>query len=252
VLEDLRPQAIGLFVNEDTPVTTGLLIDNSISMRENRDLVIAAAVGFAQAGHERDQIFALAFNEFVAPVLQADAPFTGDAVVLEHALKRSISARGKTALFDAVISGLAYAARGTHPRKVLVVISDGGDNASEATFDAVIRHAQTSNATIYTVTLDDPLDPGANPARMAELARVSGGEAFRPRSRNEVARVLQQIATDIRHTYTLGYTPARPPDGTFRSVRVIVSPPERQRVIVRTRGGYLAALPGLEGSHDRH
>jgi Ca-activated chloride channel family protein len=243
VFEDLRPQPLSLFVNDDAPVTVGLLIDNSISMRESRALVIAAAEEFARSGHPRDEVFALAFNEHVAPVLPSETPFTSDAGVLGHALTEAISARGKTAFFDAVVSGLAYAERGTHPRKVLVVISDGGDNASTSTFESVVTKAQASNATIYTVVLADPLDPEANPKRMATLARISGGETFRPRGASEISRVLQSIARDIRHTYTLGYTPDQAPDGTFRRVRVIVSPADGRRVNVRTREGYLAARP---------
>lgn len=248
VLEDLKPQQVTLFVDDDAPVTVGLVIDNSTSMRENRALVIAAAEEFAKAGHARDEVFALAFNEYVAAVLPETSPFTSDATVLGDALTSAISARGTTAFFDAVIAGLAYAERGTHPRKVLVVISDGGDNASEATFDTVVARAQASNATIYTVVLADPLDPTSNPGRMARLARVSGGETFRPRSAADISRVLQTIARDIRHTYTLGYTPAAAPDGTFRSVRVLVTPPDRRRAIVRTREGYLAAAPA-GGTH---
>jgi VWFA-related protein len=240
VFEDGQPQEIDLFANQDTPVTTGLLIDNSISMRESRALVIAAAVEFARASHERDDIFAIAFNENVTPVLPPASPFTSDPVVLGNALTRSIVARGQTALFDAVTAGLAYAERGAQQRRVLVVISDGGDNASSATFEQVIRGVQASNVTIYTVTLADPLDRDADPDRMARLAEASGGETYTPRNQRQVAGVLQEIARDIRHTYTIGYSPARAPDDTFRKVRVIVSPPNDERLIVRTRGGYMA------------
>jgi VWFA-related protein len=243
IFEDGTPQQIDLFVNQDSPVSTGLLIDNSISMREARDLVITAAIEFVRAGHERDELFALAFNERVAPVLPPDAPFTNDPATLGGALTRAIVARGRTALFDAIMAGLAYAGRGSHPRRVLVIISDGGDNASSTSFDDVIRAVQASNVTIYTVALVDPLDRDANPGRMARLAEVSGGETFRPRSPRQVVGVLQEIARDIRQTYTLGYSPARPADGAFRRVRVIVTPPDDERLVVRTRGGYLAEKP---------
>lgn len=252
VLENLQPQQVTLFVDDDAPVTVGLVIDNSTSMRENRALVIAAAEEFAKAGHPRDEVFALAFNEHVAAVLPDTSPFTSDPAALGGALTRAISARGTTAFFDAVIAGLAYAERGTHPRKVLVVISDGGDNASVATFDSVITRTQASNATVYTVVLADPLDPTSNPGRMARLATVSGGETFRPRSAADISRVLQTIARDIRHTYTLGYTPAMAPDGTYRRVRVLVTPPDKRRVVVRTREGYLAGAPTTEAAHGTH
>ncbi len=242
VFEDGRPQPITQFMQQDTPVTVGLLIDNSISMRENRELVIAAAVQFAEAGHERDRIFALVFNETVTPALPATEPFTDDSVVLKAALTRSIIARGRTAFYDAVVEGLDYAGRGEHPRKVLVVIGDGGDNESRASFDEMIRKAQSSNVVIYTVALVDPLDREAKPDRLARLASVTGGETFAPKTTAAVAGVLQQVATDIRHTYTLGYAPARPADDTFRRVRVIVSSPRQERLTVRTRGGYMASV----------
>jgi len=240
VFEDDRPQEVRLLVREDTPVTIGLLIDNSISMRETSELMIAAAADFARASHPGDEIFALAFNDNVGAVLPPEAPFTDDPVVLKRALGGAITAIGRTALFDALVSGLDYAGHGTHPRRVLVVVSDGGDNASTATLAEVTKLVQASNATIYTVTLSDPLDHDANPKRMAELAKLSGGEAFRPRDRRALADVLQGIARDIRQTYTLGYTPLRPPDGTWRQLRVVVTPPAGRRVVVRTRSGYLS------------
>ena len=111
---------------------------------------------------------------------------------------------------------------------------------------------QASNATIYTVTLSDPLDRDANPKRMAELARLSGGEAFQPRDRRGVAGALAGIARDIRHTYTLGYTPLRPPDGAWRQLRVVVSPATTgRRVVVRTRSGYLSPPPRLSSSDEQ-
>jgi VWFA-related protein len=247
IFEDGLPQTIAQFVNQDTPVTVGLLIDNSISMRESRELVIAAAAEFADAGHPNDERFALAFNEHVVPVLPESAPFTSDTAVLRSALGRAIIARGRTALFDALVAGLSYAERGAHQRRVLVAISDGGDNASETTFDHAIRRAQASNVVLYTVTLVDPLDREANPARMERLAEATGGLNYRPRSRTQVSAMLQRIARDIRHIYTLGYTPRHAPDGQFHTVRVVVQSPDRRRLVVRTREGYLA-VPRTEGA----
>ena len=240
VFEDGAPQAVELFLEQDAPVTVGLIVDNSISMHANRELVVAAAGEFARAGHPRDARFALVFNEHVTAALPYAEPFTADATTLEQALTRSITARGRTAFFDAVVQGLAYAERGEHPRRVLVVIGDGGDNESSATYAQMLRRAQAANVVVYTVTLADPLDREAKPKQMAELAAVTGGESFRPRNRRDVGRVLQQIAADIRHTYTLAYSPTRPADDTVRRVRVIVSPPARERLSVRTRTAYFA------------
>ena len=120
----------------------------------------------------------------------------------------AITARGRTALYDAVAQGLQYADAGMHERKVLIAVSDGGDNASTATFDEIVRQAQRSNALIYTVVVRDPLESEANPRRLKRLAEQSGGEAFEPHDIGEVPFVLQHIARDIRNMYTLGYAPS--------------------------------------------
>jgi VWFA-related protein len=243
VYEDGRPQTIQLFTSEDAPVTAGLLIDSSGSMQPSRERVIAAATAFAEASHPSDELFALAFNDTVDAALPPAAPFTRDAGVLREALARTIRARGRTALFDALASGLEYLSGGRHQRRVLVVVSDGGDNASHATFDEVVTKTQASNVVIYTVALVDPVDRDANPRLLKRIAQVSGGEAFEPKNADEITEVLQRIARDIRHTYTLGYVSdnsAR--DGAFRQIRVGVESPDGRRLGVRTRGGYLAGL----------
>jgi VWFA-related protein len=138
------------------------------------------------------------------------------------------------------MAGLEYVGRGSHPRKVLVVLSDGGDNASAATLEQVLEQAQVANTVIYTIALVDPLERDANPGRLKRLADTSGGEAFQPRNISQVGDVLQHIARDIRNTYTIGYVPgdtAR--DGRFRRIRVIVSHPNRPSLSVRTRQGYV-------------
>jgi Ca-activated chloride channel family protein len=240
VLEDNQPQVITHFVADDSPVTVGLLIDNSISMRESRDRVIAGARAFAEAGHPDDEVFALAFNEDVLPVLPLSTPFAESPALLQQALTEVISARGRTALFDAIVAGFTYAERGRHARKVLVVISDGGDNASRQSFETVIRDARSGNVVIYGVALVDPLDSTARPDRLAELAGLTGGASYRPRDASQVSTVLRRVAEDIRRTYTVGYAPTRAPDGSYRAVRVVVTPPDKRRVSVRTRSGYVA------------
>jgi VWFA-related protein len=250
VLEDGYPQMIRFFASDDRPVTVGLLIDSSGSMQPNRDRVIAAATAFAEASNTDDEMFALAFNESVRAALPPDAPFTSDVTVLREAIARTVHARGRTGLFDAISHGLAYVAQGSHERKVLVVVSDGGDNASRTTFDEVIARTRASDAVIYTVALVDPDERDANPKLLKQIAQASGGEAFAPHDVREIAEVLRHIARDIRHTYTIGYVPASSArDGAFRRIRVIVESPDHRRLAIRTRGGYLAAPPGprIEG-----
>jgi len=242
VLEDGRPQHIETFTTQDVPVTVGLVVDASVSMWAVRDRVIAAVETFAATSHPDDELFALAFNEHVTAALPESAPFTSDPAVLKNALSAAVNARGKTALYDAVSNGLDYLDKGSRERKVLVLISDGGDNASRTSFQDVLQRTQTSNVVIYAVALPDPADPDANPKILRELARTSGGQMIQPSDARDVSRSLTQIALDIRHVYTVGYAPARAADDSYRRITVNVAPPDRQRVTVRTRAGYRAIV----------
>ncbi len=244
VLEEDRPQAIHFFTNDDAPVTVGLLIDSSGSMQANRELVISAATAFAEASNRQDEMFALAFNETVRRALPAGAPFTSDSGVLREALGRAVTARGRTGLYDAISEGLEYLGLGHHERKVLVLVSDGADNASKITWPDVLLKAQASNAVIYTVALLDPVERDANPKRLKQIAEASGGRAFSPENASQVADALKRIARDIRNTYTIGYAPTKgTAGGAYRGVRVVVDSPGGRRVEVRTRSGYLVRTP---------
>jgi Ca-activated chloride channel homolog len=178
IFEDGTPQRIEFFTGEDAPVTVGFLVDSSGSMREGRQRVVAAATAFAEASNRQDELFALAFNEHVRPALPSSAPFTSDATVFRAALAGAVGAQGRTAMYDAISNGLSYIDMGHHPRRVLVVVGDGGDNASTTTFDQVLKQAQASNAAIYTVGIIDPLERDANPRLLKRLALATGGESF--------------------------------------------------------------------------
>jgi VWFA-related protein len=241
VWEDGRPQAIRFFADEDAPVTVGLVIDSSGSMQSARDRVIAASTAFVETSNPQDEVFALVFNDDVRPVLAASAPFTSDVSTLGDALRSVFVPRGRTALHDAVADGLAYVAKGTRDRRVLVVLSDGGDNASRMAFKDLLMKAQASNVVIYTVGLVDPADSDANPRRLKQLAEATGGEAFEPPDVAQVARVLQQVALDIRHGYTIGYAPTdERQQPALRRIRVEARSPDGRRLVTRTRTGYLA------------
>lgn len=241
IFEDDVPQRLRFFGGEDAPATVGLLVDASGSMREGRDRVVAAVTSFVADSHPQDEVFALAFNEHVVPVLPAEMPFVNDARTLQAALTRAIVARGRTALYDAVAAGLAEVARGHHARRALVLVADGGDNASTLGFDQLLRRAQSSNATIHAIGLLDPVDREASPRRLRALAAATGGTAHFPRGLDDVDEAFERIARDLRQGYTLGYVPdADAPDGRFRRLRVEVTPPDGRRVTVRTRAGYLA------------
>ena len=241
VIEDGQAQTVTLFTDTDTPATIGLLIDSSGSMWQHRPVTIASATAFAQARHPQDEIFAIAFNEYVTPVLPTASPFTSDGGVLRVALERNVASRGRTALYDAIAGGVEYLSRGTRERKVLVLLSDGGDNASRTTRDEAVHKSQTSNAVIYTVGLIEPDSRDANPQLLKELSMASGGEFYRPKDSKGIANVLDKIANDIHHTYTIGYTPTNTVrDGAYRTVRVVVTAPPGRALVVRSRTGYRA------------
>jgi Ca-activated chloride channel family protein len=131
---------------------------------------------------------------------------------------------------------------------VLIVVSDGGDNASRTTAQEISKRTQASNVVVYTVALVDETDRESNPKALKRIADATGGEAFRPRSIRDVAEVLRRIATDIRHAYTIGYVPTKAEhDGTFHAVRVVVRAPDGRAITVRTRSGYVAAT-SMDGS----
>jgi Ca-activated chloride channel homolog len=247
IFEDGRPQAVSFFTAEDAPVTVGVLIDSSGSMYANRDLVVTAATTFVEHSNPRDEVFGLTFNETVLPALPAGTRFTNDARVLKQALADTIKTRGRTALYDAIADGIEYLAGGQYERKVLVVISDGGDNASETTFEQILDKVRASNVVIHAVGVVDPIDPDSNLKRLRELAEASGGIAFRPGDAHQVREALERVALDIRSAYTMGYAPADTTTGGFRRIRAGVRMPNRKSIVVRTRAGYMAIPP--HGSH---
>src|SRR5579864_731598 len=236
VFDNGRPQEIALFSNEDTPAIVGLVIDGSGSMQPKRGEVIIAAAAFARSSNQLDELFALEFNDAVHAMMPRRQVLAGDADTVSAALS-SLAPQGRTALYNALVAGLDALDEGTRPRKVLVLISDGGDNASQATFEQVLARARKSNVAIYTIGLFDPDDPDQNPGVLKSLARETGGERFLPTSPARLLEACQQVAREIRSGYTLGYVPPDR-DGTYHRVRVQVDLPDKRRMAVRTRPGY--------------
>jgi VWFA-related protein len=252
VFEDGVPQQIDLFSHEDIPVTVGLIIDNSGSMGPKRLEVIAAALAFARTSNPQDQMFAVNFNEKVSFGLPDGTLFTDDAAQLQAAISR-IAADGRTALYDAIGAGIEHLKRGNRDKKVLIVVSDGGDNASTRKQDHIMAMAKQSDAIIYTIGIYDEDDPDKNPNALKQLARATGGEAFLPKSIKEVVPICEQIARDIRNQYTIAYMPANgKQDGTYRAIQVRAAAPGRGRLVVRTRAGYYAPRNSQPMPADRN
>jgi VWFA-related protein len=237
VTEDGRPQQIEFFQREDTPVTVGLVIDSSGSMRRRRESVIAAGMAFAASSNPADELFTINFNERVWPGLDEGQEFTSDGDTLRHALDRS-TARGQTAFFDALSAAMRHLEKGHESRKVLVVVSDGGDNASRTTCDDILDRALRSDIVVYTVGIFDSDDDDKNPKLLKKLADVTGGEAFFPKTNDDVKPVFERIARDIRSSYTLGYVPHDGHTGEHR-LHVDVRDPDRRNLRVRARTAYV-------------
>jgi len=253
IYEDGVLQTIKYFSHEDIPVTVGLVIDNSGSMGSKRADVIAAALAFARSSNPQDQMFVVNFNERVSFGLPNNVLFTDKAVQLELALSR-IAADGETALYDAVAAALDHLKQGDRDRKVLIVISDGGDNASKHTLAEIMTAAGQPDATIYTIGIFDEADGDSNPHVLKRLARTTGGEAFFPQSSKDVLAICERIAHDIRNQYTLAYVPTnRKRDGTYRGLRVEAITTSGRHLAARTRTGYFAAQarPSGDGQEQR-
>jgi len=236
-------QSIRLFRHEDVPVTVGLVVDHSGSMRPKLGDVIAAARTFARSSNPEDQMFVVNFNEKVTLGLPAAIRFTNRPDQLESAILK-VSATGETALYDAVIKALVQLQAGGCDKKVLLIISDGGDNASAHGLAEVLKMAGQSSALVYTIGIFDEADRDQNPGVLRRLARASGGEAFFPGQHQEVVAICERIASDIRHQYTIGYVPtSAAPPGAYRSIHVIAGAAGYGKLLVRARPGYTAGEP---------
>ena len=240
VYEDGALQRIEYYSHEDIPVTVGLVLDNSGSMRPKRAEVIAAAMAFARSSNPQDQMFVVHFNEYVSFGLPSNIPFTDQTGQLQVALSR-IKTNGETALYDALAAALEHLRKGNRDKRVLIVISDGGDNASKYNLGQILTMAGQSDAIIYTIGIYTEEDPDRNLKALRQLSKATGGEAFFPQSVPEVVPLCERIAHDIRNQYTIAYAPAnRMQDGAYRVIRVKATAPGRGRLSVRTRAGYYA------------
>ena len=242
VLEDKAEQKLAVFKREDVPVSMGLVIDNSGSMRDKRPRVNQAAITLVEASNPQDEAFVVNFNDDF--YLDLDKDFTNSIPELKEALER-IDSRGSTALYDAIIGSLDHVKKGSRDKKVLLIVTDGEDNTSHSSLEKTIREIQKTDTVIYTIgLLSEESKKSAKRAKRAleEIAKASGGLAYFPENVEDVHTICEQVAHDIRNQYTLAYYPTNTKrDGTFRAVQVEVIPPRgRGRLVARTRNGYYA------------
>jgi len=248
VYENGKPQPITQFANADIPVTVGIVVDESGSMRPKRAEVVTAALAFNQASNPMDEMFIVNFNEKPRRGLPDDVLFSDDVQRLRLALYQG-QPEGRTALYDAIEMSLKQLEFGRRDKKALVVISDGGDNHSTHTLEDVTRDVLGSVATIYTIGLYDEDDPESNGSVLKKLANVSGGVFYHPETLAEIVPICRQIAKDIRTRYTIGYVP-QAEGKAERHIKVVASSPEHSRLLVRTRTSYVYS-PDQAGSSDK-
>jgi Ca-activated chloride channel family protein len=254
VFEDKAEQKISILKEEDVPVSFGLVIDNSGSMRDKRPQVNAAALTFVKTSNPQDEGFVVNFNDDY--YLDTEHDFTSNLEEMRTALDR-IDARGSTALFDAVIGSLDHMKKGTRDKKVILVVTDGEDNASGHTLENAVEQAQRSDTAVYAVGIFSDEDLKHNKRAMkkarealSQLASATGGLVFFPENAEDTVAICSQIAQDIRNQYTLAYYPTNGArDGTFRTVRVEVLPPRGTgKYTVRARAGYYAPRAPASGN----
>ena len=238
ISENGLEQQIKIFRREDIPVSMGVIIDNSGSMRDKRVKVAAATLDLIKASNPQDEIFVVNFNDDA----YLDQSFTNDVKKLEEALTR-FDTKGGTAMRDALSMSIDYLNdKGRKDKKVLVVVTDGNDNTSSLGLEDLVRKAQQSGVLVYSIGLLSQEE--AREARRAkrtlhDLAVASGGLDYYPKDVEEIDKITPEVAREIRNQYTLAYTPANLSlDGTFRKLAVTVNAPGRPTV--RARNGYYA------------
>jgi Ca-activated chloride channel homolog len=239
IYENGKLQTITQFGQEDTPITVGLVLDDSHSMKAKRVDVINSALSFIDSSNPRDEIFVTHFNDRVRHGLPVGTTFTDDPDTLRQALWNN-PAEGMTALYDGILDALHQLEQGRQDKKSLVIITDGGDNASKHQFKDVLNAVQQTRATLFTVGVFDEEDPDRNPGLLRRLAGISGGIAYLPKQLEELPEICRGIAKDIRNRYSIGYVPVRVDDkSALRNIRVSIVDAGNQKFVVHARTSYL-------------
>jgi len=233
---DGKPQTISEFSRVDAPVTIGLIVDNSGSMRYRRKEVVLSGLAFAKESNPKDEFFVVNFNNTVQPGLPSNVLFTDNLELLHKALYMGQSV-GQTALYDAVSYGLKHLERAHLDKRTLIVVSDGGDNVSHLKQAGVLNLIEESRATVYTIGILDPQDNDLKPAILKKFARISGGQYFQPQTMEDVPKVLSKISQDIRNRYSLGFNPPSGAPNQTHQIKVTASS-EGRKLVVRSRTAY--------------
>ncbi len=249
VYENGVQQKIRLFRREDVPVSMGLVIDNSGSMRDKRHKVESAALTLVEESNKEDEVFIVNFNDEA----YLDVPFTNDLKKMEEGLTR-IDSRGGTAMRDALSMSIDYLVeKGHRDKKVLLVITDGNDNTSGTTLEKLVHKAQQSGVLIYAIGLlnqEQRRERKRAKRALNALTRATGGLPYYPKEVAEVEAITIRVAHEIRNQYVIAYSPSSPElDGSYRRIHVEVK--ARGNPQVRTRSGYYATKMQSDASSLR-
>jgi Ca-activated chloride channel homolog len=248
VFEDGKPQEIKSFRHEDIPISLGIVIDNSGSMREKRAKVNRAALNLVRASNPQDEVFVVNFSdEFFL-----DQPFTSRINLLQAALEK-YETRGGTALYDAIVASADELKRhGKLQKKILFVVTDGEDDASRESLEQAVRRLQEENGpTVYAIGLLGEERQRRAKRALETISERTGGIAFFPRTLDEVDAISSTVARDIRNQYTIGYKPTTPKTaGGYRTIKVEARASGHGKLVVRTRSGYYAGQEQAAGGRD--
>ena len=240
VYENNVAQTIKDFKREDVPVSMGLIVDNSGSMRDKREKVKEAALDLVKDSNKSDEVFVVNFND---EAFLDTKDFTSDMKEMEEALSK-IDSRCGTAMRDAIRMSIDEAKeKGKRDKKVLVVVTDGNDNSSLISLENLVKSAQQSGILIYTIGLlseEEHREAARAKRALKEIAEATGGQVYFPKELADVAKIAHQVAHDIRNQYIITYTPTIAAlDNTYRAIKVVANGPNKP--MVRTRSGYYAS-----------
>jgi Ca-activated chloride channel family protein len=238
VYENGQLQNVTQFSSEDTPITVGLVLDDSRSMRPKSNDVANAALAFMDSSNPKDEMFVTLFNDRVRHGLPPGTMFSDDIKLLRQALFNN-PPDGMTSLYDGIVDALHQLESGHHEKRSLVLISDGGDNASTHGFKDVLNAVELNRATIYTVGVFDSDNQDRNPGLLHRLADISGGMAYLPKDLSYLGSICTGIAKDIRNRYSIGYVPVRADHSALRTIKVSVVGVPSQKIEIHARTSYL-------------
>lgn len=242
VQDDGVKQQMTRFGTGDAPVTVGLVVDNSGSMQRKRKEVVMSGLQFARSSNPKDEFFVVNFNDKVYFGLPKGVDFTDRLQTLREALYLG-RPMGQTALYDAIAAGLKHLDDGHRDTRTLIVVSDGGDNVSQLAFPELTSLIEASRATIYTIGLLDPEDRDLNPKALRKISLMSGGEFFAPDMLEDLPRIFEKIAQDLRHRYSIAFVPDQSLKNkrSAHSLKVVARDDQGKKLVVHSRTTYIAA-----------